>query len=297
MRILLATDGSKDANTACEWLSTLPLPVETQVMILAVAALPLPIADLRTVKVLRDAALTDAHHIAEQAQKCLANRFPETVIRVSEGDPREEVINTANESAVDLLVVGARGLSTMKGLLLGSVSQAAARHAPCPVLVVKGHPRTLRNVLVAVDESEHSLRAVEFVASFALNSGLRMRLIHVMEPLRFPSSAPSFIRAQLQAALEGLKRERKAKADATLASAAARLRGKVGTVELATAEGVPGDMIVAAAIEEGVDLVVVGARGLGAIQGLLLGSVSERVLTSAHCPVLIVKPGKGPRKA
>ena len=75
MRILLATDGSKDANTACEWLSTLPLPVETQVMILAVAALPLPIADLRTVKVLRDAALTDSHRIAEEAQKCLANRF------------------------------------------------------------------------------------------------------------------------------------------------------------------------------------------------------------------------------
>jgi nucleotide-binding universal stress UspA family protein len=295
MRVLLATDGSKDANTACEWLSGLPLPGETQMMVLSVAALPLPLADARTVKVLRDAALSDAHRIAEDAQKCLTSRFSETTIRVSEGDPREEIIRTAEEWQAHLLVVGARGLGAIRGLFLGSVSRAVVHHAPCPVLVVKGHPRPFRKALVGVDGSEHALRAVEFLASLALNSGVGVRLIHVLEPLRFPSSAPRFIRAQLEAALEELKEERRAKAEAALATAAAKLKGKVGSVEPSIVEGIPGDKIVASAEEDGADLVVVGARGLGGIY-LLLGSVSERVLTTAHCPVLIVRPGKTPGK-
>ena len=296
MRVLLATDGSKDATTACEWLSTLSLPAATQAMVFTVAALPLPLVDLRTAKVLRDAALTDARRIAEEARKCLGSRFPETTIRVSEGDPREEIVRTADEWEADLLVVGARGLGAIKGLLLGSVSRAVVHHAPCPVLVVKGRPRTIKSALVGVDGSEHALRAVEFLASLALNDGLRVRLVHVLEPLRFPSSAPRFIRAQLEAALEEIKQERRAKAEAALATAAAKLKGKVGAVELSITEGIPGDRIVASASEEGADLVIVGARGLGRIH-LLLGSVSERVLTTAPCPVLIVKPGRGPGKA
>lgn len=59
----------------------------------------------------------------------------ETSLR--EGHTVEEILQTAKEGEFDLIVMGARGLSKIKEMFLGSVSHAVTRHAPCPVLVVK----------------------------------------------------------------------------------------------------------------------------------------------------------------
>ena len=59
----------------------------------------------------------------------------ETLLR--EGHTVEEILKTAEEGKFDLIVMGARGLSMIKGILLGSVSDGVMRHASCPVLVVK----------------------------------------------------------------------------------------------------------------------------------------------------------------
>jgi len=53
------------------------------------------------------------------------------------GHPAEEIARIANEEGFDLLVVGSRGLSTVKAFLLGSVSEKLSRLAKCPVLIVK----------------------------------------------------------------------------------------------------------------------------------------------------------------
>lgn len=53
------------------------------------------------------------------------------------GHPVEEILKTAREGNFSLIVIGARGLSKMKELLMGSVSDAVTKHAPCPVLVVR----------------------------------------------------------------------------------------------------------------------------------------------------------------
>ena len=86
-----------------------------------------------------------------------------------------------------------------------------------------------------------------------------------------------------------MEKERRAELDRSLARAAAELRGRVTRVTRATPTGTPAGEIVSVARELDADLVVVGARGLGGIERLLLGSVSERVLRDARCPVLIVK--------
>ncbi len=59
----------------------------------------------------------------------------ETLLR--EGHIVEEILNTAKEGEFDLIVIGARGLSRIEEIFLGSVSHGVTRHAPCPVLVVK----------------------------------------------------------------------------------------------------------------------------------------------------------------
>ncbi len=289
MRVLLATDGSQDAKTATEWLGKFPLSEDTTVSILTVAAPIHPPVDAQMVRDLRDAVLADARRTAEVTRKLLEPRWPDAGVRISEGDPRDEIVRVAEEWGADLVVVGARGVGAVKGFVLGSVSLALARHAPCPVLVVKGPPRELGSVLVALDGSEGSLQALTFLASLPLPRELRVRLLSVMEPLGLPSSAPRLKRAQLKAVLAKLYQEWRTEVEAMLGQAAAGLEGKVDALEGSVSMGQAAEEINAAAREHGVDLIVVGARGLGGLKRLFLGSVSEKVLRYAQCPVLIVK--------
>lgn len=288
MRVLLATDGSEDAHRAIRWLQMLPLPAGSSILIVTVAVVPGPHATFETVAELRAAAVAEAKRTAERARRVLIRRWPAAEVHVSEGDPREEIVRIAEEWGADLVVVGARGLSGVKRFLLGSVSLAVARHAPCPVLVAKGEPRKPRVAVVGVDGSEDSLRALRFLAALEPKR-LVTRLLGVVEDLRYPSSAPSIVRSQLNAAIGEMKRERRAELEKALERAQRDIEGRVGRVRVAIVDGSADDVIVRAANGPGVGLAVVGARGLGAVKRLLLGSVSETVLRYARCPVLIVR--------
>ena len=292
MRVLLATDGSKDATSAAEWLKAFPLPEEIAVLALSVAQIPTTPVPLLTLKELRDAVLADAHRIISETRTLLAPRWPEAEVRVSEGDPREEILTMAEEWGADLIVVGARGLGAFKGFLLGSVSQAVTRHAHCPVLVVKGSLAPLKSAVIAVDGSPDSLHALNFLSSLPLKRRLKIILLGVVKPFRFPTTAPGFIRGALKAAQGELHREWEKEMEAVLARAAPDIEGKVDRVERLVTFGNPGEEIVSTAIERGADLIVIGARGLGGVGRLLLGSVSEKVLSSSRSPVLVVKQPK-----
>ena len=87
-----------------------------------------------------------------------------------------------------------------------------------------------------------------------------------------------------------LKAERRARLEAELSAAATGLRARLPAIETAVLTGEAADMIVGNVEHRGTDLVVLGARGLGVVRRLLLGSVSESVLTHAACSVLIVRP-------
>jgi nucleotide-binding universal stress UspA family protein len=93
----------------------------------------------------------------------------------------------------------------------------------------------------------------------------------------------------LEAAVEELVAERRAAIADALARVEVEMNGRVLAIERSIAVGLPAEQIIAAARQDKADLVVIGARGLGAIKRLLLGSVSERVLHRADCPVLVVK--------
>lgn len=294
MHVILATDGSANARAATQWLKDLPLPPDAEVLALTVAALPSPPVPPPTMGNLRDAALADARRIGDDALERLTPRWPKAQLRVTEGDAREEIVRIAEEWDADLIVMGARGLRRVKGFFLGSVSLAVARHAPCSVAVVKGAPRRLRSAVVGVDGSEHSLRAVKFLARMDQDKSLRVSLLGVVERLRFPSSAPSLLHGPLLAALAQEERERRSALQACLDRAKVVVEPSVGAVEVSVVTGLPAAEITRLANSDGRDLVVLGARGLGPVKRLLLGSVSEQVLRDARCPVLIVKrPGGG----
>jgi nucleotide-binding universal stress UspA family protein len=283
MRVIVATDGSADARVAAQWLADFPLPPGTHVLLVTAVTLPPSPLDIPTVTAFKDALMAEAREGAEELVPLLKGRFTSVKTRVLTGDPREEIVQLAQDWAADLVVVGARGLGAVATALLGSVSLALARHAPCAVLVVRPHPRSLRSVAVALDGSAASDHAARFFAALPLSEALTVRLVGVVEPPPVPRTAPKAVIGALQNAIMTVTNDRRRLLAAALDRVAKRFPAQAAQ-ELPV--GVPGECL--EHISSEVDLIVLGARGLGPAKRLLLGSVSERVLRHAACPVLIV---------
>jgi nucleotide-binding universal stress UspA family protein len=289
MRILLATDGSKDAAAAVAFLRELPLPASSKVRIMSAVTFPTFALEPPPVREFKSSVLEDVRRVIDEARAALAPGGLDIETEVVIGNPKEEIARTAREWGADLVVLGARGLGRIKRFLLGSVSLAVARRVSCPVLVVKGRARKLGSVLVGIDGSEDSFQALRFLLSLPLARQTKLRLLSVVEPIRYPTSAPGAVRGHLARMLKEVENERRGELEKVLDKAAAKLEGSLTRVTRSTPTGNPADVIVAVAAAHDADLVVVGARGLGGVTRLLLGSVSEKVLQYAPCPVLIVK--------
>lgn len=139
-------------------------------------------------------------------------------------------------------------------------------------------------LLVAADGSEHSRRAVEAVGRLAAQlPQLQVLLVHVGLPDIFYGELPPFDR-------EAIERANRHQRERLLADAAAHAR-QCGLAQLSThaAVGEPAAEIVRVADERGVDQIVMGTHGRGAVGSLFLGSVAQRVVHLSKVPVLLVK--------
>jgi nucleotide-binding universal stress UspA family protein len=143
-------------------------------------------------------------------------------------------------------------------------------------------------VLLAIDGSEQSFQAAEAVMSLA--SVTSMTVLHVVDLTRLTFS---MLGAELGADIahdlskvteEALRKD----GEQVLSRADSVISGKVKHVTLRMEEGSPAEIILSMAQEDHPDVILMGARGRGQVQQLFLGSVSQRVLTHAPCPVLIV---------
>jgi nucleotide-binding universal stress UspA family protein len=293
MRILLATDGASDSRRATRWLRDLALPSDTKVSVLTVATLTKPPRDSQTMRELRESVATEARQAGERAAKVLRRRWPEVETVVTQGDPRVEIVHVAEEMRVDMTVLGTRGLGPTKRFFVGSTSLAVARYAPCPVAIVRGRPRQVRRVLVAVDGSEGSSAALRFLSIFELVRNTRVSLLHVIQSRRSPGLRSPGLRRLITSLPDQQpgedQRKRLAGAEEMLVDAAAVLTEARRPVERLVVNGDPARQIVMIARSHDFDLVVLGARGLRTIGRLLLGSVSETVLHHAGRPVVIVR--------
>ena len=236
----------------------------------------------------RAIARSAAQAVVDETRAQLGSAAP-VEIGIVEGDAREGIVAAAADWAADLVVMGARGLGALKEFLLGSVSLDVARHAPCPVLVCKGTPRNVRTITIAHDGSPGAAAAVRFVTGLRLPHHAHLRVVGVAEPVRYPTAAPGIVGKALQAAISQVEGERKAHLEGVLKPAVVELWPQVATIDLSVTVGSPAPEILRYAEVTDTDLLVVGARGLGTMTRLLLGSVSESVLRHANCPVLVVR--------
>lgn len=135
-KILVATDGSENANEAVRNAADLASMASAET-VLVLHVCPAYTADID----LQDTNRKIAERIVEDAGSIVSVKGVDVQLMIEGDYPPESVglaiTDVAREKKVDLIILGSRGLSEVKGLLLGSVSNKVVQHAQCPVLVVK----------------------------------------------------------------------------------------------------------------------------------------------------------------
>lgn len=140
MKILLAIDDSKFSEAATQFLATQFRPQDSEVMVLHVVE-PIAISEPPQMSPgyypeLQDQA-REARILVERAGKSLYSAGFKVSTRVAEGYAKSVILDEAAEWHAELIVLGSHGRKGLQRFLLGSVSEAVARHAPCPVLIVR----------------------------------------------------------------------------------------------------------------------------------------------------------------
>ena len=148
-----------------------------------------------------------------------------------------------------------------------------------------------RRVVLGMDGSKHSRRAAAFLARIRPPRGCRVTIVRVVEPVRVPSMplVPSAMRAQIAGQADAANRALVAKARREVETAAAALAQVGWRTRAVVRTGVPLAELLAVVRAERADVLVLGARGAGAVTHFLLGSVAEAALKHAPVEVLIVK--------
>jgi nucleotide-binding universal stress UspA family protein len=141
----------------------------------------------------------------------------------------------------------------------------------------------IRRILVPIDFSEHADHVIEWAQHLAKEHESHLILLHVYHlPVEFQQLEGAYLPPDFWA---NVKKE----AEQTLGRYIAKLRNQGVDAESVVREGYPATVIVDEAVTQKVDLIVIGTHGLSGLKHLLLGSIAERVVQKAPCPVLAVK--------
>lgn len=216
---------------------------------------------------------------------------PDTAIRVVAGRVVDELVAQAASLDAGLVVLGARGEGFLRHLVLGTTAERVLRKLQRPVLVVRQMPYDgYRRVLVAVDFSPASAEALR-LASVVAPSAQRV-LVHAFE---LPFESKLHFAGVDEAAIDGYRRRAEAEARSRLGAFAAQAGLGRDQARLIVGRGDPSRVVVERQQDEGCDLIVVGKRGKGVVEELLLGSVTKHVLAESTTDVLVaVPPGSPP---
>ena len=136
-----------------------------------------------------------------------------------------------------------------------------------------------KNIVLAVDGSEYSLRALEYARSLAENYRAGLWLVHVF------SNTSDLLGYQ---DFEKLYARRKSAGQTILDETLKKLKDSSLDVHAELAEGSDAEAILTLAEKHEADLIVMGTRGFGAVKGLMVGSVSRKVIHLSSCPVMVV---------
>jgi nucleotide-binding universal stress UspA family protein len=287
MNVLVAMDGSKYGQWALDWVKALPLleaPRVTALHVVDIGALrapfvmqPVVAGNERFIREETKRIERRARETVQQAKRQLEELHLKGTVKKEQGAVASVILRQAPKRP-GLLVVGSQGLDAFDRFMLGSVSTNVIHHASCPVLVVKTEAEPLQRILLAVDGSPSSRQALSF-------------LLKIFRPTVSPSgSEPARLHVTVLHVMPFLDYPELKETGARLVEDYTKKLARAGfTSEGICQLGKPADEILKVASHHKSTLIVMGAKGLGAIARFLLGSVSTRVVQHATQTVLVVR--------
>lgn len=292
-KILLATDGSKDAELAAK--AAVDLSKRTGAELHVVHAWR-PLPHYAYPSLVPEGYQPPYEEGARKILEAQVGRIEEAGISVAEahlvtGRPADAILDLGDQIGAGLIVVGSRGLGPVKRLLVGSVSESIVHHAKCPVLVVRSGAGSWPPVRVVIGEdlSEDAHSAAKLGITLAKLMEAETLLVHTYEGMPpHPETLPQADRELYEAMVDKHLRQ----VEPALEERAAELEQAYDVRPQVRI--VPGEsaQVLAEIAEEGdgPSLLVVGSRGLGTSERIVIGSVSSKVLRAAGGPVLVCRP-------
>lgn len=204
--------------------------------------------------------------------------------RVVTGSLPKALEEDASANAADLLVLGVRGSSMLRHMVLGSTAERLVGSFSRPLLVVKRAPAAdYRCILVPVDFSPASLEAVQL--AHALAPGARIVLLHAYEA---PFEGQLLVAGVEDRYLQDYRSSARSEAQHRMTDLCGQSGVPADRITEVLAHGAATLRILEQEQERDCDLIVIGRQGQSRVDDLLLGSVSRRVLVEAEADVLVL---------
>ena len=280
-KMLVAIDGSESSFHALR--ESLKLAQESQSWVTVVSIVPRYEGDLGSMWIdnIKDSmripcerALSEAEEIAKE-EKILIKTVCE------EGEIYERIIDLADAENCDLIVMGRRGLGRFEKTLVGNVTARVIGHTQRDVLVVPEKvPVGWKNILFATDGSKYSEAAANRVIDFAKSYGGNLKTVSVV-------NVPPEIYSHIMApeAVNGLVK----KATSYVGDVQKKAEAQGVEAEVSVQEGEAWQVVTDLARKGDINLIVIGSHGRTGLRRLLMGSVAEKIIGNAPCPVLVVR--------
>jgi nucleotide-binding universal stress UspA family protein len=278
-KILLADSGMGNTETMMKVLMDIPLVQRAAVTVLHVV--PSQVSAEAMTSKWEEGGRTLATAISN------LNLDPSKVNAVlREGDPKDVVVQVADEIEADLIIMGSRGLQGLKAILENSVSQYVFQLSSRPMLLVKDDLYTIRpikRIMVAMDKSDSAKEGLNIAISLLRDiKGGELTLVHTVSNLKakpFDVTSPD------------------PNQDPILTEAAAEAKKYGIPYKLAAPEGKAGRRICELADDRNIDLIILGspdrrptiAKGLPDLDKVLGESLSDYVRVYTPCPVLLTR--------
>jgi len=265
--LMVCTDGSPGGNNAVAVTLELAQACGSKVFVVQVVQV---VPEFQAVMPdLRGALEQEVQANMEAIQAAAAKlEVPVEPVLIENQAPHAAIVAGAEKFHPDLVIMGRRGKRGLSALFMGSVTARVIGHSPVNVLVVpRGGSIGFQRILIASDGSAHSEAAWELGLAMAKQAESRLIGVAVAPEEGDIIEAKALIHKMLTAANR----------------AGMPLKG-------VSPQGVAPDAgIIQQAIKNEVDLIIMGSHGRTGLKKLLMGSVTERVIGQAPCPVLVVK--------
>lgn len=270
--IIVGVDGSEGSRSALRWAARTGAARGARCRAIAAwqypanAVTPAAPAILPAPEEMDERTCDDLRALVRQVLDAEADRVD---VEAGRGPAAAVLLAAAARADTDTLVVGARGRGGFAGLLLGSVSQECVEHSPCPVVVLRGEADPSDGpIVVGLDGSEGAARALDWAIDLAASTGAHIVAVHA--PMLGANNAMMDVARQ------------------SLEQWCAPITARDVHFEMRVEAGDARTALEHVADEAGAALLVVGTRGLGAVRGLLLGSVAGYIARYADRPIAVV---------